>query len=93
MDGRSDEKMRKGLRVLTRYDSYLWYAFDLWRVVWIVGVDCKRESESTTLVHAFKRNQFDEYYRSKNEKGTFVRCDSKCEVKQIGGISEMSLHR
>ena len=24
-----------------RQDSYLWYAFDLWRVVWIVCVDCK----------------------------------------------------
>lgn len=23
--------------------------------MWIVGVDCKRESESATLVHAFKR--------------------------------------
>lgn len=47
--------------VFTRhYDSYLRYAFDLWRVVWVVCVDCKRESESATLVHAFKRNQFDE---------------------------------
>ena len=44
-----------------RYDSYLWYAFDLWGVVWIVCVDCKRESESATLVHAFnKRNRLDE---------------------------------
>jgi hypothetical protein len=55
--------MRKYVKVCVfsrRYDSYFWYAFDLWRVVWIVCVDCKRESESATLVHAFKRNQFDE---------------------------------
>ena len=75
------------------YDSYLWYAFNLWRVVWIVGVNCKRKSESATLVHAFKGNQLDEQYRSKKGKGTFVRCDSKREVEQIGGIGEMSLHR
>ena len=40
-----------------RYDSYLRYAFDLWWVVWIICVDCKRESESATLVHAFKKRK------------------------------------
>ena len=56
--------MRKCVKVCVfsrRYDSYLWYAFDFWRIVWVVCVDCKRESESATLVHAFnKRNQFNE---------------------------------
>ena len=54
---------RKFVRVcvLSRcYDTYLWYALDLWRVVWIVCVDCKRESESATPVHAFEGNQFNE---------------------------------
>lgn len=36
--------MRKCVKVCVfsrRQDSCLWYAFDLWRVVWIVCVDCK----------------------------------------------------
>ena len=52
--------------------SYFWYALDLWRVVWVVCVDSKRESESATLVHAFKGDQFDDR-RFLEEKGKYLR--------------------
>ena len=61
--------------------------------MWIVGVDCKRESEGATLVHAFKEISLTNNKAQKKKENTFIRCDSKCEVEEIGRIGEMSLHR
>jgi hypothetical protein len=73
-----------------RVTFYLVHAFHFGRIMWVVGVDGKREYERATLVHPLWLLL--ECTRQMRNF-TFIWRDGQGEVEEIGRIWEMRFHR
>ena len=71
-------------------EAYLVRAFHFRRIMRVVGIDCKREYECATLVHAWQLLR--KLIKIMHDI-TFVRRDGEGKVEEIGRIREMGFHR